>query len=62
MLSNIIESDTKALAKVFSNKEFYRPVDGNKKDYKTYLADIVSGDHVIELNKVESSFTKRNNT
>ncbi|WP_349967113.1 hypothetical protein [Wolbachia endosymbiont of Armadillidium arcangelii] len=44
MLSNIIESDTKALAKVFSNKEFYRPVDGNKKDYKTYLADIVSED------------------
>ncbi|WP_353287017.1 hypothetical protein [Wolbachia endosymbiont (group A) of Anthophora plumipes] len=44
MLSDIIKQasgwDTKALAKIFSNKEFLKSADGDK---EKYLADLISG-------------------
>ncbi|WP_265039189.1 hypothetical protein [Wolbachia endosymbiont (group A) of Yponomeuta plumbellus] len=46
MLGDIIkqvrDSDVKALSEIFSRKKIYRLVDGSEKNYKAYLADIVS--------------------
>ncbi|WP_264705211.1 hypothetical protein [Wolbachia endosymbiont (group A) of Gymnosoma rotundatum] len=56
MLGDIIkqvrDSDVKALSEIFSRKKIYRSVDGSKKNYKAYLADIVSENYGYPIKEV----------
>ncbi|UVW84367.1 hypothetical protein [Wolbachia endosymbiont of Aedes albopictus] len=51
MLSNIIKQsdgwDTKALAKIFSNKKFLKLVDGDKEKYLVGLSEPISYPNVL---------------